>query len=84
LQYEIEEIMTIYEDYMGEGWGIPTEEADAMIFEFARLEGILVEKVYTSKTLVGMVDILKSDIIPKGEGACFIHTGGMGALFAQY
>ncbi len=84
LQYEIEEIMTIYEDYMGEGWGIPTEEADAMIFEFARLEGILVEKVYTSKTLVGMIDILKSDIIPKNEGACFIHTGGMGALFAQY
>lgn len=83
-QHDIEEIMTIYEKYMGEGWGISTKEADAMIFEFAQLEGILVEKVYTSKTLVGMVDILKNNSIPENEGVCFIHTGGMGALFAQY
>lgn len=81
---EIEEIMTIYEKYLGEGWGISTEEADSMIFEFAQLEGIFVEKVYTSKTLVGMTDIIKESAISKDEGVCFIHTGGMGALFAQY
>jgi len=84
LSYKIDDIMTIYENYMGEGWGCSTKESDEMIFQFARLEGIFVEKVYTSKTVAGMVDMVRNNVIPKNESVCYIHTGGLGSLFAQF
>jgi len=84
LSYNIDDIMTVYENYRGEGWGCSTKESDEMIFQLARLEGIFVEKVYTSKTVVGMVDMVKNNIILKNEGICYIHTGGLGSLFAQF
>jgi len=84
LRYNIDNIMTVYENYRGEGWGCSTRESDEMIFQLARLEGIFVEKVYTSKTVVGMVDMVKNNVIPKNESVCYIHTGGLGALFAQF
>jgi len=79
-----EEAMTIFDDYRGEGWGCPTIQSDRMVFDFPRLEGIFVEKVYTSKTLAGMIDIIKKERIPVGEGACFWHTGGLPSVFAQF
>lgn len=53
--------MTIHEDYRGGGWGIPTKEADAMIQTAANQEGIFLERVYTSKTVWGMYDLLKKE-----------------------
>lgn len=84
INYSFDEFVTVYEDYRGEGWGCSTEESDEMIFNLARLEGIFIEKVYTSKTVVGMVDRIKKNMIPKDEGVCYIHTGGLGSLFAQF
>lgn len=77
----LELIMTIYEDYMGEGWGMGTKESEAMIYNFAQLEGFYVEDVYTSKVMVGMVDLLEKQIIPENEGVCYWHTGGLPCLF---
>ena len=75
--------MTIHEDYRGGGWGIPTKEADAMIQTAANQEGIFLERVYTSKTVWGMYDLLKKGKIKTG-GACVLHSGGFAALFNQY
>ena len=75
--------MTIHEDYRGGGWGIPTKEADAMIQTAANQEGIFLERVYTSKTVWGMYDLLKKEKIKTG-GACVLHSGGFAALFNQY
>jgi len=83
ITYPIDQVMTIYDDYMGEGWGKPTKESDSMIYEFPQLEGIFVEKVYTSKVVVGMVDLLQKQVIPSDDGACYWHTGGLPSLFAQ-
>lgn len=83
ITYPIDRVMTIYDDYMGEGWGKPTKESESMLYEFPQLEGIFVENVYTSKTVVGMVDLLKKQVIPEKEGACYWHTGGLPSLFAQ-
>ena len=49
---------------------------------FAQLEGIFVEKVYTGKTLYGVCDLAKQGYFP--AGACYLHSGGLGALFSQY
>ncbi len=82
LSYDISKIMTIYDDYMGGGWGCSTEESDKMVYDFPQMEGIFVEKIYTSKPLVGMADLLYKGVLSKDKGACYWHTGGLPALFA--
>ena len=78
-----EEVMTIHDGYLGGGYAVPTPESLRMVRDLPRLEGIFVENVYTAKTLAGMVGLVRQGIIPGSEDACFVHTGGMGALFAQ-
>lgn len=79
----MDSVMTIHDDYRGGGWGISTEESDAMIQTFAQQEGIFLERVYTAKTFWGMYDLLKSGNV-KSDGACVLHSGGFAALFNQY
>ena len=53
-----------------------------MVAAFARMEGIFIENVYTSKVLVGMEDWVRTG---KATGAvCYLHTGGFASLFSQY
>ncbi len=78
-----EEVMTLTDNYLGDGYARPTKASRDTLSRAARQEGLLVEDVYTSKTLAGTLDMLKSGVVPAGEAACFIHTGGSAALFAQ-
>ena len=72
----------ITDEYRGEGWGRNTEESERMVFEFARKEGFFIENIYNSKVLVCMKDwILRKKV---NGTACYLHTGGVGSLFAQY
>lgn len=72
----------IYDQYLGEGYDIPTEKSLEAISLAASLEGFFLENTYTSKTFAGMVDLLQNDKIIKNEISCFIHTGGLPTLFA--
>jgi 1-aminocyclopropane-1-carboxylate deaminase/D-cysteine desulfhydrase/L-cysteate sulfo-lyase len=74
---------TIYEEYLGEGYAMPTLLSRETLYKVPRKEGILLEDVYTSKTVGGFLDLIKRGIISPNEGACYIHTGGLGSLFAQ-
>lgn len=76
-------VMTVYDEYLGEGYGIPTARSRRSLFELAQTEGILLEDVYTGKSFGGFLDLIQKGIIPRGEGACYIHTGGLGSLFTQ-
>lgn len=76
-------VATIHDRYLGGGYAVPTEESAAALRLLPRLEGILLENVYTSKTVAGMIGLVRNGVIPAGEAACVIHTGGMAALFAQ-
>lgn len=71
-------------DYLGTGYGEPTERSENAILTLARLEGILLEHVYTAKTFAGFMDLAARGVIPRGEGACVIHTGGTASLFSQF
>lgn len=75
--------MTVYPAYRGAGWGIPTQESDQMITTMAKLEGIFLERIYTSKTAWGMCDLLGRGLV-QSKGACLIHSGGFASLFYQY
>lgn len=78
-----EKAMTIHDRYLGEGYGIPTEESTAASCLLAHTEGIILENVYTAKTFAGFLDLVRAGTIPRNEPAACFHTGGMGALFAQ-
>jgi len=79
----LESVMTIYDDYLGPGYAIPTPMSLLAQEDLARLEGIFLELVYTSKTLGGLGDLVRRGVVPAGEAVCFWHTGGDPALFAQ-
>jgi L-cysteate sulfo-lyase len=68
-------------DYVGEGYGIPTESGIAAIQMFAELEAILLDPVYSAKGAAGFIDLIRKGHFKKGERVVFLHTGGSVALF---
>jgi L-cysteate sulfo-lyase len=70
-------------DYIGDGYGIPTEGGLDAIVRFARREGILLDPVYSGKAAAGCLDRIRRGAVPAGAIVVFIHTGGQPALFSQ-
>ena len=70
------------EDYVGEAYGIVTQEGIEMIKLMARTEGIFLDPVYTSKAMTGLQDHIRRGKLKKDDTVIFLHTGGTPALFA--
>jgi 1-aminocyclopropane-1-carboxylate deaminase/D-cysteine desulfhydrase-like pyridoxal-dependent ACC family enzyme len=68
--------------YVGEGYGLPTQEGNAALRLLAQTEGILLDPVYTSKAMAALIDDIQSNTIKRGEKVLFLHTGGIPALFS--
>lgn len=68
-------------DYVGEGYGIPTQAGQEAIVMFAELESILLDPVYSAKGAAGFIDLVRKGHFKAGERVVFIHTGGSAALF---
>ena len=68
-------------DYVGDGYGIPTDAGIEAIEMFAKLEGILLDPVYSAKGAAGMIDLIRKGQYKKGERIVFLHTGGSASLF---
>ena len=76
------EMVIAYDEQVGAGYGQPTEEmVDAMLL-LARLEGILLDPVYSGKGFAGLVAMIRAGAFSKTERVVFLHTGGSAALFA--
>ncbi|GHT94965.1 1-aminocyclopropane-1-carboxylate deaminase [Betaproteobacteria bacterium] len=69
-------------DYVGGGYGVPTEGMVEAVKLLARHEGILLDPVYTGKAFAGLVDLIRKGYFRKGENIVFLHTGGAAGLFA--
>jgi L-cysteate sulfo-lyase len=69
-------------DYVGPGYGFPAPDTIEAISMLARLEGILLDPVYSGKAMAGLIDLIKKGFFKKGENVVFLHTGGMAALFS--
>jgi L-cysteate sulfo-lyase len=63
-------------DYVGEGYGLPAPSTIDAIEMFARLEGILLDPVYSAKGAAGLIDLCRKGHFGKGERVLFLHTGG--------
>jgi D-cysteine desulfhydrase family pyridoxal phosphate-dependent enzyme len=71
-----------HDGYIGERYGLVTEGGREAMQLLARTEGIILDPVYSSKALAGLIDHIRSGRIGKGERVVFLHTGGTPALFA--
>jgi len=68
-------------DYVGPGYGLPTDGMREAVKMAARFEGILLDPVYTGKGFDGMVDHVGKGFFPKDANVVFLHTGGSTGLF---
>ncbi len=69
-------------NYIGPGYGEPTESMNEAILMLARFEGLLFDPVYSGKALAGMIDYVREGRFTKGQKIVFLHTGGSAGLFA--
>ena len=70
-------------NYVGEGYEIPSTRANRAVKIFAENEGIFLDPVYTGKAAAGLIDYLEKEKIEKNSDILFWHTGGTNALFAE-
>ena len=71
----------IENDYIGPGYAIPSEAGNAAIGKVARLEGVLLDPIYTGKAFAGLMDCVRRGVIPRESTVLFVHCGGSPALF---
>jgi L-cysteate sulfo-lyase len=69
-------------DYVGQGYGLPTEGMIEAVTLLARHEGILLDPVYTGKAMAGLIDLVRKGTFANDENIVFLHTGGSVGLFA--
>ncbi len=76
-----QELVESYDCYY-ESYGAFTESARNAILTTGRLEGILLDPVYTGKAMAGLFDLAAKGILHKEIPTIFVHTGGLPILFA--
>ena len=68
-------------DYVGPGYGLPTDGMRKAVRLLAETEGLLFDPVYSGKGLDGLIDLLGKGRFEGMENVVFLHTGGSAALF---
>jgi 1-aminocyclopropane-1-carboxylate deaminase/D-cysteine desulfhydrase-like pyridoxal-dependent ACC family enzyme len=68
--------------YVGERYGVMTPECRRALKLLAETEGIILDPVYTSKAMSGLIDHIRQKRIGEKQIVIFLHTGGTPALFA--
>jgi D-cysteine desulfhydrase len=70
------------DEWVGPGYSLPTPEMAEAVRMLARLEGILLDPVYTGKAMAGLIGLVRRGAFETGQNVLFVHTGGSPALFA--
>jgi L-cysteate sulfo-lyase len=68
-------------DYVGPGYGLPTQGMIDAVKLVAQTEGILLDPVYSGKGMDGLVDLVRRGHFRRGQNVVFVHTGGAVGLF---
>ncbi len=74
--------IVVTDDYIGEGYGVPTPACLDAIRLVARTEGVLLDPVYTGKAMAALIDMVRRGEFTAEHTVVFWHTGGQPALFA--
>lgn len=76
--------ITLWDDYFAPSYGIPNDDGKEAVKLLARLEGILLDPVYTGKAMAGLIDGVSQKRFKDEGPILFVHTGGAPALFAYH
>jgi len=71
-----------HDEYIGERYGLVTDGGREALRLLAQTEAVILDPVYSSKAMAGLIDQVRQGRIGRGERVVFIHTGGTPALFA--
>jgi D-cysteine desulfhydrase len=75
------EAVVCFDEYVGPGYSLPTPAMAEAVRMLARLEGVLIDPVYTGKAMAGLIDLVRKGSLDQKENILFIHTGGSPALY---
>lgn len=79
--FDADDVMA-FDGVLTPGYGRLNDAVREAIALAARQEGLLLDPVYTGKTMAGLIEHVRSGVIPAGSHVLFVHTGGLPALFA--
>ena len=72
----------VYDEYIGPGYGEPSDSMIEATKLLAKKEGILLDPVYSGKGFAGLIGLIKNKKLTKNDNVLFIHTGGAVSLSA--
>ena len=72
----------LYEEFIGEEYGDPTEAGLDAIMKMATAEGILLDPVYSGKVFSGFLSHYGEGHWENGQNILMLHSGGVPAIFA--
>ncbi|HEV7691639.1 MAG TPA: D-cysteine desulfhydrase [Hyphomonadaceae bacterium] len=70
------------DEWVGPGYSIPTDEMVEAVRLFARMDGVLLDPVYTGKAAAGLIGLVRRSHFKPTDKVLFVHTGGAPSLFA--
>jgi D-cysteine desulfhydrase len=73
--------VTVFDEYIGPGYGVPTEDMIEAVKLVARTEAILLDPVYTGKAMAGMIGLIGKGHFAGAKNLLFLHSGGAPALY---
>ena len=73
--------MTVLDQYVGEGYGIPTQEVIEAIHLAAQTDAIMLDPNYTGTVMAALIDQVRAGALDISEPVVFLHTGGLPAFF---
>ena len=73
----------VLDGYVGQGYGIADTEVFDLIAQLSRLEGLVLDPVYTGKAFAGMLTEIAAGRFEGCTDIVFIHTGGIFGVFPQ-
>lgn len=77
-----EDAVVCNDDYFPPGYSLPNPNMVEAVKLLAKSEGILLDPVYTGKTMAGLIGLIRKGFFKKSDNILFIHTGGSPALYA--
>src|SRR5262245_10892168 len=78
---QFSEEVTVLDEYVGAGYGVPSAPGLEAIELLARTEGVILDPVYTAKAMAALIDWVRKGELTENDNVMFWHTGGQMALF---
>ncbi len=76
------EDVCVWDGALAPGYGQIGDRSLGAIRMMASTEGLFLDPVYTAKSFAAVPSLVESGAIPKASKVCFVHTGGLAALYA--